>query len=290
MNAILKTVKLSPDILSVEQYMGWTRSRHFLPHLILYDFGEDMNISIKGYDKIWQFLDTICYKEPLGRKNFNNVLKHRVQDTEWTSKEIISGIITECDLDAVTFQGLLDQPTQRDKITLEVDFTYSHYDEDIHPPLIEIANVFGSYGAETVLFDNFELITRQKNNEYQRLIHTFPSIVAVLKINGKQSSTVVLRCVQFPNGNLGFFSNSFVDDKKYACNMPLQINKMDDKGVYSWIESAIKRHNLLIMTIDLEAKMIPQWKQKNTSGSTVAHFKKNAAALEAGVNDFINNR
>jgi hypothetical protein len=257
MDAVLKTIDLSPHNLSVESYMGWTRSRHFLPHLILYDFSEDIKISVKGYDKVWQFLDTICYKEPLGRKNFNNVLKHRVQDTEWTSKEIISGVITESDLGAVTFQGLLEKPTRYDKVTLEVDFTYSHYDEDIHPPLVEIANVFESYGAETILFDNFQLITRHKNNDWQRLIHTFPSIVGVIKIQGSQNTTVVLRCVQFPNGNLGLFSNSFVDDKKYACNMPLQINKMDDKGVYSWIKSAIKSHKLLASCLTEGRPLLP---------------------------------
>ncbi len=280
MNAILKTVRLSPSNLIVEDYSGFDLTRRFYPHLSLYSLSDDLYLSVESYDKVWQFLDTICYKEPLGRKNFNHVLKHRVQDTEHTSLEIISGVIKESDIDAITLQGEIKYG--KEKNTLYVDFIYSHFDEDIHPPLVEIASVLDSYSASEILFSDFELVTRSQKNDWKRMVHTFPSIIGIIKNKNSyryiENSSIVIRCVQFPNGNLGFFANAFINDRKYACGIPAQLNKMDDKGADKWIKEIHIKCELLCKAIS-QGYSMPQWKQENTSGSTVAHYKNNGSLL-----------
>ena len=283
MNAILRTIELSPANLIVEDYSGFDLTRRFYPHLTLYSLSDNLTISIQSYDKIWQFLDTICYKEPLGRKNFNHVLKHRVQDTEHTSLQIISGVIKESDIDAVTVQGIIKW--EGDKETLYVDFIYSHFDEDIHPPLVEIASVLDSYSASDILFSDFELGTRAQKNDWRRMVHTFPSIVGIIQNN---FLSTIIRCVQFPNGNLGFFANTFLDNRKYACGLPAQLNKMDDKAIDLWIKDAIKERDLLYVAVNQGYNM-PQWKQENTSGSTVAHYKTNGSLLKEALKAFVKN-
>lgn len=293
MNAILKTVGLSPANLIVEDYSGFDLTRRFYPHLRLYSLSDNLYLNVESYDKVWQFLDTICYKEPLGRKNFNHVLKHRVQDTEHTSLEIISGVIKESDIDAITLQGEIKY--EGDKETLYVDFVYSHFDEDIHPPLVEIASVLDSYSASSILFSDFELVTRSQKNDWKRLVHTFPSIIGIIQKkfllrSGKAFDEVstIIRCVQFPNGNLGFFANTFVDNRKYACGIPAQLNKMDDKAMDLWIKDAIKERDLLYEALSKRYNM-PQWKQENTSGSTVAHYKTNGSLLKEALKAFVKN-
>ena len=283
MNAILRTIELSPANLIVEDYSGFDLTRRFYPHLTLYSLSDNLTISIQSYDKIWQFLDTICYKEPLGRKNFNHVLKHRVQDTEHTSLQIISGVIKESDIDAVTVQGIIKW--EGDKETLYVDFIYSHFDEDIHPPLVEIVSVLDSYSASDILFSDFELGTRAQKNDWRRMVHTFPSIVGIIQNN---FLSTIIRCVQFPNGNLGFFANTFLDNRKYACGLPAQLNKMDDKAIDLWIKDAIKERDLLYVAVNQGYNM-PQWKQENTSGSTVAHYKTNGSLLKEALKAFVKN-
>ena len=284
MSVILKTIELSPSNLTIESYSGFDLTRRFYPNLDLYSLSDNLTIRIESYDKMWQFLDTICHKEPLGRKNFNYVLKHRIQETDYTSLEVISGVISECDLEAVTVQGIIKE--ENDKKTLYVDFIYAHYDEDIHPPLIEIANVLDSYSASSILFSDFELITRTQQNKWKRMIHTFPSIIGV--IGGYNNMSTIIRCVQFPNGNLGFFGNSFLDNKKYACNSPTQLNKMDDKGIDLWIKDCIKERDLLHIAVSQGYNM-PTWKQENTSGSTVAHYKTNGSLLKEALKAFVKN-
>lgn len=278
----LVTIDLKNPATLVHEYMGWSRSRHFNPKLILYSLTEDLYIHIEGYTKIWQFLDTICYKEPLPRQNFNNVLKHRVE-SEHTSKEIISGIISECDLDAVTFHGVIleKNPWPDDADFFSVDFTYSHFDEDIHPPLVEIADVFSSHSPDTILFDNFEVIHRLKNNDWKRMTHTFPSVIMLKRYQETQThrdGLLAIRCVQFPNGNLGFFSNTFISNKKYACNSPLMVHKMDDKVMQEWLSQCFNlfHRTKMFLTKSKSLDELPLWKQENTSGSTVSHHQANA--------------
>ena len=281
MDAVLKTIDLSSPTTKVEEYMGWTRSRHFLPTLKLYSLAQDLHINIVGYDKVWQFLDTICYKEPIPRQNFNTVLKHRADAAE-TSKEIIEGVIAESDLEAVTFHGVLSYTA--DKTFLDVDFTYSHFDEDIHPPLMEIASLFDSHSADGILFDNFEIQTRLKNNNYKKHTQVFPSVLMIrnyIETENYRPSSIVIRCVQFPNGNLGLFSNMFFSDQKYACSPPLQVSKMDDKLVIDWLSQCFYILEVCrgILRKDTWLKELPMWKQENTSGSTITHHQQNARML-----------
>jgi len=266
---------------TVSDYSGWDNERRFTPHLILHCWEQHIYVSFKGYDKVWQLLDTIFYKEPLGRKNFNEVLKHRVQHLDETSLQIISGIIQEADLTKIVLQGDLIKKKINKKsppqLILNVDFTYRHYEAEIHPPLFDTANFLEAYGYENIGFCDFELITRGKKSENQRLIQTFPSIIATKKsLKGQPKGMSVVRCIQLPSGKIGCLSNIVVKHEKYACSSPIQSESLPQ--LKNWLEevSRMQRHvsNLLAQNYS-----IPQWVQKNTTSSTVSYYTMNHQKL-----------
>lgn len=288
----LLIIDTTHPLFTVSDYSGWDSERRFTPHLIMHCGEQDIYFSFKGYDKVWQLLDTICYKEPLGRKNFNDVLKHRVQHLDETSLQIISHIIREADLTKITVQGDIRSKRPHKKISpqlvFHVDFTYRHYEAEIHPPLFDTVNFLKAYGYENIVFDDYELITRTKKNENQRVIQTFPSIVATRKnLNGQPKGMAVIRCVQMPSGNIGCLSNLIIEGKKYAGNNPA--NPQSHEELKDWLNKLNLRKTIVCNLISQHFHP-PVWRQKNTSSSTVAHYRSNAEQMMAFIaenKDFI---
>jgi len=174
------------------------------------------------------------------------------------------------------------------QLVFHVDFTYRHYEAEIHPPLFDTVNFLKAYGYENIVFDDYELITRTKKNENQRVIQTFPSIVATRKnLNGQPKGMAVIRCVQMPSGNIGCLSNLIIEGKKYAGNNPA--NPQSHEELKDWLNKLNLRKTIVCNLISQHFHP-PVWRQKNTSSSTVAHYRSNAEQMMAFIaenKDFI---
>jgi len=272
----LITVDISHPSTKLHRYSGWSKDRRFCPHLIILN-QDGLEVVFSGYDSVWQLLDTICYKMPLGRNNFNPVLKHRVQDMEETSLQILSGIFSESDIPKITVQG-----KHTEENVFVADHTYSHYEEDLQPSLFYIASILEDAKAETIVFDNFEFIVRNRGNDNKRTILTLPSILALVKDNsGRTSSVIVVRVVQMPSGKVGILSNCILKNIKYACYSPEVFGKDETEKICKHFDAIWEKHNQIICA-HLESEIdLPIWKQQMTAGSTVAHHKHNYALMEA---------
>ena len=77
-------------------FEGFDRERKFNPMLVVHFYVQGSvrtnKFVIQGYDAVWNFLDTVCWNEPLPRSHFNDVLKHRMTEADHTSEEIILDI------------------------------------------------------------------------------------------------------------------------------------------------------------------------------------------------------
>tara|TARA_R110000787_G_scaffold38567_12_gene97087 strand:+ start:891 stop:1742 length:852 start_codon:yes stop_codon:yes gene_type:complete len=266
------TIDLSHKSTKIDAYSGWSSERRFLPYLTILN-QDGIEIIFSGYDTVWQLLDTICYKIPLGRNNFNPVLKHRVQHTDLTSLEILRGIFSESDLPKITIQGM-----HTEENVFVADHTYSHYDEDLQPSLFYIASILEDKKSETIVFGNYNFIARNRDSENKRTIMTLPSIIAL--IEGNTGSLAVIRVVQMPNGKMGILSNCVLKNKKYACSPPKIFGKDETEKICKHLDSILSNRNKISYVVG-EKYTLPEWKQEISAGSTVAHHKYNYSLLEA---------
>lgn len=267
----LVTIDFEDKLTRILDYSGWDLHRHFCPTLIIQTSTHE-KIVFEGYERVWQLLDTVCFKQPLGRRNFNPVLKHRLDNFDETSLDIIRGVIGEGDAKKITVQGKVDKNG-----CFIVDFTYQNFTDDIQPALFDIAAILESENCQHIVFSNYEFIKREKDVEFKRTSMTVPSIVAVFELTPKHKH--IIRVMQMPSGKLGFLTNTINADRKYACIMPHLFDKDEIQTMIRYINFAkVRSHQILTALTD--GKLLPLWKQERTVGSTTKHFSYNVSLLE----------
>ena len=262
----------NPDIQIVE-YSGWNSERKFVPTLTLEDLKSGERIIFATYDVVWQLLDTLCFKQPLSRKDFNLVLKHRLSSFEETSLDVIKGVISEADLDKIFIQGFVKEEE------FYVQHLYRHYEENLYPALVDIQNLFFSYGAREIFFENFELITRDKNNEYKKLIRTFPSIIGVVK---DKNSFTLLHAVELPDRQVGLFNSNYLDEKRYGGYVPTLTYIDEYEKIKSWISGCYDLADEIVETYKKKI-VLPEWDDNVSSPTTVGKFKKNYSKIRNAI-------
>ena len=169
-----------------------------------------------------------------------------------------------------------------------VDHIYTHYDDQLQPSLMWIAAILEEKNSEMIMFDNFEFISRNSQNENTRTIHTLPSVISLIESKkysfseNTSATRTVLRAVEMPNGKVGMFSNIVMEGKKYSGFVPQIFSKDEVKKIINYIEKAIDLTSLVLRE-KMKGALIPEWKQKVTAGSTVAHYTYNYRCLEAAL-------
>jgi len=266
----LVIIDFAEDSTQIIDYSGWDYARHFCPTLVVSTSTHE-RIIFEGYESVWQLLDTVCFKEPLGRRNFNPVLKHRLDNFDETSLDIIRGVISEGDAQKIVVQG-----TSR-KDLFVVDFTYQNFTDDIQPTLFDIAAILEVENCQHIVFSNYEFIKREKDVEFKRTSMTVPSIVAVFQLTPTHKH--IIRVMQMPSGKLGFLTNIVNQDRKYACIEPHLFDKDEIETMIRYI-SYVKTRSHKVLTALSDGKLLPLWKQERTVGSTKKHFSYNVALLE----------
>lgn len=279
----LLIIDLSHPMVEVSDYSGWSHQRRFVPRLVITN-EDNTKIVFEGYAQVWQLLDVICWKEPLGRNNFNLVLKHRLEGFDETSLEIIRGVFSEADIKKITVQG----SHADEKESFLVDFTYSHYDDQMQPSLMWISSILEDNDSELIIFDNFDFVSRDAIVGFRRSSHKLPSILSLIEnkkysySENTEATRTVIRAVEMPNGKIGMFSNIVMGGIKYPGYIPKIFAKDEVKKIVSYIKNSID-----LTSLTLREKMrgcsIPQWKQRMTAGSTVAHYTYNYRLLEAAL-------
>jgi len=271
----LVVIDFSDKSTRIVDYSGWDLERRFCPTLIV-ETNTHNKIVFEGYERVWQLLDTICYKEPLGRRNFNPVLKHRLDGFDETSLDIIRGVVNEGDAKKIMVQGELNKMDW-----FVVDFSYQNFTDDIQPALFDIATILESLpNCQHISFSNFEFIKRGKELDFKRTSMTVPSIVAIYSLNNSHKH--IIRVVQMPSGKLGFLTNTINADRKYACIEPHLFDKDEMESIIRYLNFVgYRSHQILTGLAD--GKLLPLWKQERTVGSTLKHFSYNVAKLEASL-------
>lgn len=266
----LVIIDFTEDSTQIVDYSGWDYDRHFCPTLVV-STGTHEKIIFEGYERVWQLLDTVCFKQPLGRRNFNPVLKHRLDNFDETSLDIIRGVISEGDAQKIIVQGEIR------KDWFVVDFTYQNFTDDIQPALFDIAAILEAENCQHIVFSNYEFIKREKDVEFKRTSMTVPSIVAVFELTPQHKH--IIRVMQMPSGKLGFLTNVVNQDRKYACIMPHLFDKDEIQTMIRYIEYAKTRSHKMLQTLS-DGELLPLWKQERTVGSTTKHFSYNVSLLE----------
>lgn len=268
----LVVIDFNEKSTQITDYSGWDFDRHFCPTLLVKTATHE-KIIFEGYERVWQLLDTVCFKEPLGRRNFNPVLKHRLDNFDETSLDIIRGVISEGDAQKIIVQGHIVKGDW-----FAVDFTYQNFTDDIQPALFDIATLLESENCQHIVFSNYEFIKREKDVDFKRTSMTVPSIVAIFELTPKHKH--IIRVIQMPSGKLGFLTNIVNEDRKYACIEPHLFDKDEIESIIKYIRYTFHRsHNVL--TALIEGMSVPLWKQERTVGSTLRHFSYNVKKLEA---------
>lgn len=277
----LLVIDFTHPLVLVSDYSGWSFNRRFLPRLVVTN-EDNLPIVFEGYETVWQLLDVICWKNPLGRNNFNHILKHRLEGFDETSLDIIRGVFSEGDVKKITVQG------SKNENTFVVDHTYTHYDDQVQPSLMWISSILEDNKSEMIIFDNFEYITRTSKNENKRVIQTLPSIIALISVKKyafSENTSVtrsVIRAVEMPNGKIGMFSNIIIDGMKHSGFVPQIFAKDEVKNIITYIKKSIDLTELVLRE-KMRGVNIPEWKQKVTAGSTVSHYTYNYRCLEASL-------
>lgn len=281
-NDSLLVIDFTHPLVSVSDYSGWSFNRRFLPCLVVTN-EDNLPIVFEGYETVWQLLDVICWKNPLGRNNFNPILKHRLEGFDETSLDIIRGVFSEGDVQKITVQG-----SYKNENTFSVDHTYTHYEDQVQPSLMWISSILEDNKSEMIIFDNFEYITRTSKNENKRVIQTLPSIIALIPVKkyafseNVSATRTIIRAVEMPNGKIGMFSNIIIDGKKHSGFVPQIFAKDEVKNIVSYIRKSIDLSELVLRE-KMRGAEIPEWKQKVTAGSTVSHYTYNYRCLEAAL-------
>ena len=266
----LVIIDFTEDSTRIVDYSGWDYDRHFCPTLVV-STGTHEKIIFEGYERVWQLLDTVCFKQPLGRRNFNPVLKHRLDNFDETSLDIIRGVISEGDAQKIIVQGEIR------KDWFVVDFTYQNFTDDIQPALFDIAAILEAENCQHIVFSNYEFIKREKDVEFKRTSMTVPSIVAVFELTPQHKH--IIRVMQMPSGKLGFLTNVVNQDRKYACIMPHLFDKDEIQTIIRYIEYTKTRSHKMLQALS-DGELLPLWKQERTVGSTTKHFSYNVSLLE----------
>ncbi len=259
---------------SIIDYSGWDLERRFCPTLVV-STQEHEKIVFEGYERVWQLLDTVCYEQPLGRRNFNPVLKHRLDGFDETSLDIIRGVISEGDTKKIMVQGEVTKDGW-----FVVDFSYQNFTDEIQPALHDVASLLMGEGSEHIVFGNYEFIKRDKTINFKRTSITVPSIVAIFTVSNNHKH--IIRVVQMPSGKLGFLTNIISDNEKYAGITPHLFDKDEVEAMIRYIRFLFYRSHQVYTRV-CENIEIPKWVQERTVGSTLKHFKYNADLLKAAL-------
>ena len=209
--------------------------------VLIVEYLFNTKIVFEGYAQVWQLLDVICWKEPLGRNNFNLVLKHRLEGFDETSLEIIRGVFSEADIKKITVQGSYKD----EKESFLVDFTYSHYDDQVQPSLMWISSILEDNDSEMIIFDNFEWVSRDAVVGFRRSVHTLPSILSIIEnkkyafSENTDATRTVIRAVEMPNGKIGMFSNIIIGGIKYSGYAPKIFAKDEVEKIVSYIKKVL---------------------------------------------------
>jgi hypothetical protein len=267
----LVSIDFGNKATQILDYSGWNLERHFCPTLIVQTSTHE-KIVFEGYERVWQLLDTVCFEQPLGRRNFNPILKHRLDNFDETSLDIIRGVISEGDTKKIMVQGEKNRNGW-----FVVDFTYQNFTDDIQPALFDISILLDSENCDQIVFSNYEFIKRGKEMDFKRTSITAPSIIAIYSLTATHKH--IIRVVQMPSGKLGFLTNTINQDRKYACIEPHLFDKDEIESIIRYI-SYVKTRSHKVLTALSDGKLLPLWKQERTVGSTTKHFSYNVSLLE----------
>lgn len=278
MNDDLFYIDLSSQATIISDYFGWDRNRMFVPTLTIRDLLNTRTYILEGYDTVWQFLDTICYREPLGRVHFNQILKHRVENFDETSLEIIRGVVSEADIKEILFYGVAEDESFS---KIFVKNIFPHYNENEIPSLYAISQIIGDFfGIEYAMSENFEFVRRDKKMDYKRILQTLPSTILISKVSSYLIS--IIRLVQFPSGKIGLF-NIFYNlntTKKIPGVIPEQHEKEDLTKITQWLRKVANVGGLICSLYENQKEnIIPVFETKITSSSTLLHYTNNSRKL-----------
>ena len=271
-------------------FEGFDRQRKFNPLLEL-KFKVKANskleysdtIVIVGYDRVWNFLDVVCWNEPLPRSHFNDVLKHRFTEIEETSSDVIREIIMGSDTKvfAFSFWNCTEKPNSTYGSIYQVKTTAPEIVDGIVrvvPTLYDLAN-------------NLIRKWRFKNNiehevfpiTHNNRIRNLPCVVVEADYYDmniyEYAYTATYRIVLLPNGKVCYFNTlecNHVDvwgksrKATLVCSHPRPLE---------FREAVLEQKYLMdvsdhMITIDLEICMFPP-----PSLSTIKKYGENPIKL-----------
>jgi len=263
------------DIKNLESvyFEGFDRQRKFNPLLEL-KFKVVANskleysdtIVIVGYDRVWNFLDVVCWNEPLPRSHFNDLLKHRFTEIEETASNVIREIIMGGDTKvfAFSFWNCTEKPTERYGSIYQVKTTAPEIVDGIVrvvPTLYDLAhNLIRKWGFKNNI--EHEVFPITHNNRIRNL----PCVVVEADYFDmgiyEYAYTAIYRIVLLPNGKVCYFNT-------------LECGNLDVSGILrkatlvtshprplEFREAVLEQKHLMdvtdhVITIDLEIRTFP---------------------------------
>jgi hypothetical protein len=207
------------DIKNLESvyFEGFDRNRKFNPLLELKFKVVASNkleyldtVVIVGYDRVWNFLDVVCWNEPLPRSHFNDLLKHRFTEIQETSSSVIREIIMGGDTKvfAFSFWNCTEKTDSKYGSIYQVNTTAPEIVDGIVrvvPTLYDLAhNLIRKWGFKNDIKHEVFPIT------YNNRIRNLPCVVVEsdyydMDIH-EYAYTAIYRIVLLPNGKVCYFN------------------------------------------------------------------------------------
>lgn len=207
---------VSADLDNLERitFEGFDRERKFNPMLVVHFHVRGSvrtnKFVIQGYDAVWNFLDTVCWNEPLPRSHFNDVLKHRMTEADHTSEEIILDVIKGSDTKVFNFHVHTMEVDEYGDIVMMVDSTTPAVVDGIlrvHPVLNDLTSRMME--ADRFTDRTFGLMPIKFDGKIRNL----PSVMIQRDVIGNEGWRHIWEIALLPNGNVCYFNRLVCGDE-----------------------------------------------------------------------------